>query len=64
MRFKTKCIDATINTSEKKHFISLTQTDANTGMFGSKIITQQFEKIESVLSKKYIKLPFGIRILI
>ena len=63
-RFKTKCIDATVSITEKEHFITLEQTPENTGMFGSKIISQQFEKIESVLSKRYIKLPFGMRMLL
>ncbi|PHR23574.1 MAG: hypothetical protein COA36_16720 [Desulfotalea sp.] len=63
-RFKTKCIEATISITEKEHFLVLEQTEENTGMFGSKIAIKQFEKIESVLSKRYIKLPFGIRILL
>jgi hypothetical protein len=63
-RFKTKCIDATVSITEKEHFLKLEQTPENTGMFGSKIIAQQFEKIEGVLSKRYIKLPFGMRLLL
>ena len=63
-RFKTKCIEATVSITDREHFLVLEQTPENTGMFGSKIITQQFEKIESVLSKHYIRLPFGIRILV
>ena len=63
-RFKTKCIEATVSITEKEHFLVLEQTPENTGMFGSKIVKQQFEKIESALSKRYIKLPFGIRLLV
>ena len=63
-RFKTKCIEATVSITEKEHSLTLEQTPENTGMFGSKRVKQQFEKIESVLSKRYIKLPFGIRVLI
>lgn len=63
-RFKVKCIDATISITDKEHFLTLEQTPENTGMFGSKIQKIQFEKIESALSKRYIKLPFGIRILV
>jgi hypothetical protein len=63
-RFNTKCIEATISFTEKEHFLTLEQTPENTGMFGSKIAKQQFEKIESVLGKRYIKLPFGVRVLI
>lgn len=63
-RFKTKCIEATVSVTKKEHFLVLEQTPENTGMFGSKIINHQFEKIESVLSKRYIKLPFGIRLLV
>jgi hypothetical protein len=63
MRFKTKCIEATVSIINKMHVIGIEQTQDNTGMFGSKIIKEQFEKIESVLSKRYIKLPFGIRML-
>lgn len=63
-RFKTKCIEATISLTEKEHFLTFELTTENSGMFGSKIVKQQFEKIESVLSKRYIKLPFGIRMLI
>jgi len=63
-RYKTKCLKAMINTIDRNHTIVLKQDEENTGMFGSKIIGEQFEKIESVLSKRYIKLPFGIRILV
>lgn len=64
MRFKVKCIEATVSITDKEHFLTLEQTEENTGLFGSKIVKEQFEKIESVLSKRYIKLPFGIRILV
>jgi len=63
-RFKTKCIEATVSVTEKEHFLVLEQTEENTGMFGSKIIKQQFSKIENVLSKRYIRLPFGIIVLL
>jgi len=63
-RFKTKCLSATVSVLNKEHTIILKQDFDNVGMFGSKIIGEQFEKIESVLSKRYIKLPFGIIILI
>ena len=63
-RFKTKCIEATVSITEKEHFLVLEQTPENTGMFGSKIVNEQFDKIESVLSKRYIRLPFGIRLLV
>ena len=63
-RFKTKCIGATVDITHKEHIVTLRQNDENTGMFGSKIITKQFEKIESALNKRYIKFPLGIRILI
>jgi len=64
MKFKVKCIEATVSIKNKKHFLTIEQNDHNTGLFGSKIASNQFEKIESVLSKRYIKLPFGVRILI
>lgn len=63
-RFKTKCITATVHPNVNEHILVLKEDENNTGMFGSKIINKQFEKIESVLSKRYIKLPFGIRLLI
>lgn len=62
-RFKTKCTKATVDTTSRQHFLVLEENEDNTGMFGSKIAERQFEKIESVLSKRYIRLPFGIRIL-
>ncbi len=61
---ETKCIEATLSLTGQEHFLRLKQTEENTGMFGSKIVKAQFEKIESVISKKYIKLPFGMRLLI
>jgi len=64
MRFKTECLEATIDVSKNEHTLILKQTDDNTGMFGSKIIDEQFKKIETVLCKRYIKLPFGIKLLI
>ena len=64
MKYKTKCLDAMVNLMDKEHCIVLKQTPENIGMFGSKIQKEQFEKIESVLGKRYIKLPFGIRVLI
>ena len=64
MRFKTKCIDVTVNTIDKEHCLVLSQDNSNTGMFGSKIARKQFEKVENVLSKRYVKLPFGIIVLI
>ena len=64
MRFKTECLEAIINESKNEHTLILKQTDDNSGMFGSKIIDEQFTKIETVLQKRYIKLPFGIRLLI
>ena len=63
-RFTTKCLKAMINTIDRNHTIVIELTDENAGMFGSKIQSKQFEKIESALSKRYIKLPFGIRLLI
>jgi len=64
MKYKTECIRSTVSMTDKEHYLDLKLTAENVGMFGSKIETEQFEKIESVLSKRYIKLPFGIRILI
>jgi len=42
--FKTKCIDVTVSITNKEHFLTLKQTPENTGMFGSKIVIEQFEK--------------------
>ncbi len=33
-------------------------------LFGSRVCCKNFEKIESVLTKRYIKLPFGLRLLV
>ena len=66
MRFKTKCIDAYSVEDKKgkeKHVLELTVEKNNAGLFGSKIIHEQFEKVESVLTKRYLKLPFGIRLI-
>jgi len=63
-RFKTKCIKAQIDLTGREHLLTIECTDENAGMFGSKIAKDQFEKVESVLSKRYIKLPFGVRILL
>ena len=63
MEKKIKCLKAMINTIDRNHTIVLTQNEENKGMFGSKVQAKQFEKIESVLNKRYVKLPFGIRIL-
>ena len=63
---KTKCIDAYLFEYEKgkeKHVLELTVTKGDVGLFGSKVIAKQFEKIESVLNKRYLKLPFGIRLI-
>jgi len=60
---KIKCETAVISPDESLHILYIEATEENQGLFGSKIIDKQFEKIESVLSKRYIKLPFGIRIL-
>ncbi len=62
-KFKIKCIGCGINTNTNEHVLSIRVTEQNKGMFGSKIIKSQFEKIESALSKNYIRLPFGVRIL-
>jgi len=61
--YKIECLDAFINVTRQEHILILKETPQNAGIFGSKIKHAQFEKIESVLSKKYIKLPFGIRII-
>jgi len=64
---KVKCIQSGIATDEgnnKGHYLFFALNEENKGMFGSKIEKIQFEKVESVLSKRYIKLPFGIRILL
>ena len=63
-RFKVVCATAEINLEENKHVLTIHLTSGNMGLFGSKTMYHQFEKIESVLSKRYFKLPFGIRILI
>lgn len=64
---KIKCIESGITNdgdNNEKHYLFLAFNEENKGMFGSKIEKIQFEKVESVLSKRYIKLPFGIRILL
>ena len=66
MRFKTKCVDAYFQEDNKgveRHILVMSIDPDNSGMFGSRIKAEQFEKAESVFTKRYIKLPFGIRIL-
>ncbi|MAG50022.1 hypothetical protein CL621_00070 [archaeon] len=57
---KIKATDVEHNESTDTNILYLS---GNASDFGSKIKVRQFEKIESVLNKRYIKLPFGIRII-
>ncbi len=59
---KMKCLgNPTVNTLGE-HTLKI--SCSNLGLFGSKIKVKQFEKIESALNGYYVKLPFGVRIVI
>ena len=58
-----KIKDVFINLEEGSHILTFIMNKENIGLFGSKKFMTQKEKIESVLNKRYIKLPFGIRLI-